>query len=75
MNKNLEEYIEESVGQNDTNDKTELKRLCFSVIDAVLGEIDVHFSERNGKLITALAELDIEDKSFLDVTKVKILWI
>ncbi len=30
-----------------------------------------HFSERSGKLITALAALDPEDESFLDVTKGK----
>lgn len=74
MNRNLEEYIlEESVGQNDTNndDKSELKRLFFSAINAVLGEMDVRFSERNGKLISALEALDPENKSFLDVKKLK----
>ncbi|CAM4556543.1 unnamed protein product [Leuciscus chuanchicus] len=74
MNRNLEEYVlEESVGQNDTNndDKSELKRLFFSAIDAVLGEMDVRFSERNGKLISALEALDPENKSFLDVKKLK----
>lgn len=72
MNRNLEQYVvEESVGQNDTNNKTELKRLYFGAIDTVLGEMEVRFSERNGKLITALAALDPEDESFLDATKVK----
>lgn len=72
MNRNLEEYVvEEIIGQNNTNDKTELKRLFFSAIDAVQGKMEVHFRERNGKLITGLAALDPKDDSFLDVTKVK----
>ena len=58
-------------GQNDTNTETEMKRLYYSAIDAVLGEMEARFSERDGKLITALTALDPGDDSFLDATKVK----
>jgi len=74
MNRNLEHYaVEKSVGQgqNDINTETEMKRVYYSAIDAILGEIEARFSERDGKLITALTALDPEDDSFLDATKVK----
>lgn len=71
LNRNLEQYVvEETVGLKD-NDKTELRRLYFGTIDAVLGEIDTRFSERNTKLATALVALDPESETFLDIKAIK----
>ena len=59
-------------GQNDINTETEMKRLYYSAIDSVLGEMDSRFSERDGKLISALIALDpAVTESFLDAAKVK----
>ncbi|KAI7797371.1 hypothetical protein IRJ41_000339 [Triplophysa rosa] len=62
--------LEETTGGN-SNDKTELRRLYFSALDHVLGEIDTRFSERNSKLATALAVLDPVSETFLDVKSMK----
>ncbi|KAK9967816.1 hypothetical protein ABG768_002182 [Culter alburnus] len=71
VNKNLTEYVvEETTGAN-IIDKVELRRLYFSALDHILGEIEVRFSERNSKFAAALAALDPENETFLDVKSIK----
>ncbi|CAM4655053.1 unnamed protein product [Leuciscus chuanchicus] len=71
VNKNLSEYVvEETTGAN-IIDKVELRRLYFSALDHILGEIEVRFSERNSKFAAALAGLDPENETFLDVKSIK----
>lgn len=58
INKNLLGFaVEETVGQPqcDIDEKTKFKRLFYSVIDAVQGEIDARFGKRSSTLIGALA--------------------
>ncbi len=72
MSKKLEHYsVEETVGQHVRCDDTELRRLYFSAVDAVSGEMTARFGECNGKLIQALTALDPAGESFLDKTKLK----
>ena len=74
VNKNLSGFaVEETVGQpqSDTDEKTEFKRLFYSVTDAVQGEMDARFGERSSELIGALAALNPEaEDNFLDPSKV-----
>ncbi|GAA6089159.1 zinc finger MYM-type protein 1-like [Tachysurus ichikawai] len=62
--------VEETTGVN-SNDKTELRRLYFSALDHVLGEMETCFSKRNSKLAAALATLDPESETFLNVESMK----
>ncbi|CAM4659993.1 unnamed protein product [Leuciscus chuanchicus] len=74
LNQNLRDFVvEESVGQNKTNEKFELERLFYSVVDAVHGELCARFGERNSHLIGALAALDPEAdrENFMDTVRVK----
>ncbi|KAL0151861.1 hypothetical protein M9458_052862, partial [Cirrhinus mrigala] len=58
--KSLQDYIvNESVGQRESNIEQECKRLFFNIIDSILGEMSVRFSERNSQYI----------KNFLDAGK------
>ncbi|XP_039636276.1 uncharacterized protein LOC120545769 [Perca fluviatilis] len=59
------------ITHEDPNNETELRRLYFSCIDAVCGEMKEHFGERNCMLILALKSPDPKDSTFLDVSKVK----
>ncbi|KAA0701554.1 hypothetical protein E1301_Tti023537 [Triplophysa tibetana] len=71
VNNNLTEYVvEETTGAN-IIDKVELRRLYFSALDHILGEIELRFSERNSKFAAALAALDPENETFLDVKSIK----
>lgn len=74
VNKNLCGFaVEETVGQpqSDTDEKTEFKRLFYSVTDAVQGEMDARFGERSSALIGALAALNPEaEDNFLDPSKI-----
>lgn len=57
INKNLHGFtVEEPVGQpqSDTDKKTEFKRLFYSVIDAVQGEMDVRFGEHSSDQVSSL---------------------
>ncbi|KAK9978769.1 hypothetical protein ABG768_020508 [Culter alburnus] len=63
--------VEERIIYEDLSNDTELRRLYFSCIDAVCGEIKECFGERNCVLMDALRSLDPEDSTFLDVSKVK----
>lgn len=72
VNQNLRDYVvEESVGQNKTNEKSELERLFYSVVDPVHGELCARFGERNSHLICALAALDAEADRDNFIAKVK----
>lgn len=63
--------VEERIIYEDLSDETELRRMYFSCIDAVCGEMKERFGERNCVLMDALRSLDPEDSTFLDVSKVK----
>ncbi|KAL2087113.1 hypothetical protein ACEWY4_018172 [Coilia grayii] len=53
-----------------TVNKTEFKRLFYSVIDAVQGEMNARFGERSSELIGALTSLNPEaEATFLDPLK------
>ncbi|KAL0146682.1 hypothetical protein M9458_058022 [Cirrhinus mrigala] len=70
--KSLQDYIvNESVGQRESNIEQECKRLFFNIIDSILGEMSVRFSERNSQYMSALDALDPGSKNFLDAGKVK----
>ncbi len=74
INQNLQDYVaEKSVGQNTTNEKSELELSFYSVVDAVHGELCMRFGARNSQLIAALAALDPEANrgNFMDIVKVK----
>ncbi|KAL1268635.1 hypothetical protein QQF64_033998 [Cirrhinus molitorella] len=72
LNKNMDDYlVEETTGQREDDVKTELKRLYYSTIDSVAGEMDQRFSERNSHLYRALTVLDPDSDSFLDPETVK----
>ncbi|KAL2089232.1 hypothetical protein ACEWY4_016131 [Coilia grayii] len=74
VNKSLGDFaVEETVGQpqRDIDEKTEFKRLFYSVIDAVQGEMNARFGERSSELIGALTSLNPEaEATFLDPLKV-----
>ncbi len=63
--------VEERIIYEDLSDETELRRMYFSCIDAVCGEMKERFGERNCVLMDAHRSLDPEDSTFLDVSKVK----
>ena len=70
----LQQYVVEStVGQEqlDRGTKEECKRLFFSTLDNVIGEMKTRFSERNSKLVEAMGALDPVSKDFLDPQKIK----
>ncbi|KAI9517834.1 hypothetical protein NQZ68_001003 [Dissostichus eleginoides] len=56
--------------RHDIGSETECKRLFFSTLDSVIGEMNRRFSERNSQLVEALCALDPENPHFLDVQKV-----
>ncbi|KAI2645227.1 Zinc finger MYM-type protein 1 [Labeo rohita] len=71
-NKNMDDYlVEETTGQREDDVETELKRLYYSTVDSVVGEMDQRFSEQNSHLYRALAVLDPESDLFLDPETVK----
>lgn len=55
-----------TTGHRDGDDRTELKRVYYSIFDSVLGEMDDRFSENNLKLAHALFALNPESDTFLD---------
>lgn len=63
--------VEERIIYEDLSDKTELRRMYFSCIDAVCGEMKERFGECDCVLMNALRSLDPEDSTFLYVSKVK----
>ncbi|KAK9542071.1 hypothetical protein VZT92_002067 [Zoarces viviparus] len=71
INPAFDSYIvEERIAQEDPNDEMELRRLYFSCIDSVCGEIKERFGERNCAVTGALKALDPEDADFLDASKI-----
>ncbi|CAM4649961.1 unnamed protein product [Leuciscus chuanchicus] len=72
VTKGLEQFVvESSCGQSDEADETECKRLFFSTLDTVIGEMSARFSERNSQLVKALCTLDPGSNDFLDSSTVK----
>lgn len=72
QNSGLADYVVEEIStQADHNDETELRRIYYSCIDSVCGEIRNRFGKHNCDLIEALNALDPGNATFLDVTKVK----
>ena len=72
INKNLHGFaVEVAERQSDICEKTELKRLFYSGIDSVQGEMDACFGERNSDFIGTLVALNPEaEDNFLDPSKV-----
>ncbi len=71
-NKDMDDYLlEETMGQREDDIETKLKRLYYSTVDSVVGEMDQRFGERNSHLYRALAALVLESDSFLDPETVK----
>ncbi|KAJ4930565.1 hypothetical protein JOQ06_024874 [Pogonophryne albipinna] len=70
-NPTMDGYVVEGTTGHGDDDKTELQRLYYSMIDSVLGEMDQRFSERNSQLAKSLAALNPESDTFLDAKAVK----
>ncbi len=71
-NKKMDDYlVEDMTGQREDGIETELKRLYYSTVDSVVGEMDQRFGERISHLYYALAALDPKSDSFLDPKTVK----
>ena len=62
--------VEKRIAQKDPNNEVEPRRLYFSCIDSVCGEIKERFGERNCAVMGALKALDPEDTVFLNASKV-----
>lgn len=72
QNSGLADYVVEEIStQADHNDETELRRIYYSCIDSVCGEMRNRFGKHNCDLFEALNALDPGQATFLDVTKVK----
>ncbi|XP_073730590.1 uncharacterized protein [Misgurnus anguillicaudatus] len=70
--KNMDDYfVEETTGQRENDMETELKRLYYSTVDSVVGEMDQRFGERKSHLYRALNALDPKSDLFLDPKTVK----
>lgn len=66
------DYVVEDISTHaDTNEETELRRIFYSCIDSVCGEIKDRFGKGNCRLMEALKALDPVQGTFLDVSKVK----
>nr|XP_054597625.1 uncharacterized protein LOC129163644 isoform X2 [Nothobranchius furzeri] len=72
QNSALADYVvEEIVTRKDCNDETKLRRIYYSCIHSVYGEMKNRFGKQNCDLMEALVALDSAQPTFLDVTKVK----
>ncbi|KAG9282357.1 zinc finger MYM-type protein 1-like [Astyanax mexicanus] len=71
FSKNMSQYLVEGTTAQKDTDETELRRLFYSAIDNVLGELNQRFNERNTKLARALAAFDPKTDNFLDINLVK----
>ncbi|CAK6983693.1 zinc finger MYM-type protein 1-like [Scomber scombrus] len=66
------DYVVEDISTYvDTNEETELRRIFYSCIDSVCGEMKDRFGKNNCELMEALTALDPVQGTFLDVSKVK----
>lgn len=63
--------VMEPTGIHRTTGEDELKRLYYSIIDLVVGEMERRFSERNSQMASALAALNPQADNFLDVEMVR----
>ncbi|KAL3057276.1 hypothetical protein OYC64_007704 [Pagothenia borchgrevinki] len=74
LNTTLEDYVVEEtvgVGTQENHQMTEQRRLFYSCIDAVTGEIARRFGERNSAFMEAIASLNPESSFFLEPEKVE----
>ncbi|KAJ4930085.1 hypothetical protein JOQ06_019098 [Pogonophryne albipinna] len=74
LNTTLEDYVVEEtvgVGTQENHQMTEKRRLFYSCIDAVTGEIARRFGERNSAFMEAIASLNPESSFFLEPEKVE----
>lgn len=63
--------VESMVGQKDMGGGTECKRLFFSTLDNIIGEMNRRFSEWHSQLVKALYALGPDTPNFLDEQKLK----
>ncbi|CAJ1057873.1 uncharacterized protein LOC128440739 [Xyrichtys novacula] len=74
MTSHLKDFVVETPfghRHKEVGEKTECKRLYFSTLDAVVGEMTARFNERNSQLVQALCAVHPESEHFMDVNKVK----
>lgn len=72
QNTTFADCVVEEIGTHvDCNDETELRRIYYSCIDSVCGEMKNRFGKNNCDLMEALNALDPVQATFLDVSKVK----
>lgn len=72
QNSAFADYVVEEISTHvDCNDETELRRIYYSCIDSVCGEMKNRFGKHNCDLMEALNALDPVQATFLDVRKVK----
>lgn len=61
-----------TTGHGGDDEKTELHRLYYSIVDSVLGEMDHRFSERSStQLACPLVVLNQDSDTFLDLKAVR----
>ena len=67
----LQDYVVvKTTGNNEINED-EMRRLFYSLLDQVINEIDVRFSDQNAELYAAVSTLQSENSDFLDVKVVQ----
>ncbi|KAJ4923106.1 hypothetical protein JOQ06_021350 [Pogonophryne albipinna] len=74
LNTSLEDYVVEEtvgVGTQENHQMTERRRLFYSCIDTVMGEIARRFGEPNSAFMEAIASLNPESSFFLEPEKVE----
>ncbi|CAL8235042.1 unnamed protein product [Arctogadus glacialis] len=74
----LSDYVvDTTVGhrQKEAEERTGCKRLYFSTLDAVVGEIKARFSVRNSQLVQALCTLHPGSEDFLNANKKPDKWL
>ena len=63
--------VEETTGQRSARNEAALRRLYFSVIDQVVGEMEHRFGERQTELALAVQAVDPHNCNFLNVAAIK----
>ncbi|XP_056298622.1 uncharacterized protein LOC130211699 isoform X2 [Pseudoliparis swirei] len=71
QNSALADYVVEEICTRVDTDDTELRRIYYSCIDSVCGEMKNRFGKHNCDLMEALNALDPAQATFLDASKVK----
>ena len=63
--------VEETTGQRSARNEAALRRLYFSVIDQVVGEMEHRFGEKQTELALAVQAVDPNNCNFLNVAAIK----